>query len=116
MYITAGNFRPGRGADGCRATAVGGAFGRAYFPATPAPQWHLVASTAADALYADIVDTRASPDWASPHLLRLPAPSFATSRHHYPFILLTFLPSRLHLFFYLLLLALLSSTRVVVIC
>lgn len=28
---------PGRGADGCRATAVGGAFGRAYFPAMPAP-------------------------------------------------------------------------------
>lgn len=47
--ISAGNFRPGRGADGCRATAVGRAFGRAYFRATTAPQWHLVASTAADA-------------------------------------------------------------------
>lgn len=31
------SFRPSRGADGCRATAVGGAFGRAYFPAMPAP-------------------------------------------------------------------------------
>lgn len=38
--------RPGRGADGCRATAVGGAFGRAYFPAPAAPRRHLVASTA----------------------------------------------------------------------
>lgn len=47
--ISAGNFRPGRGADGCRATAVGRAFGRAYFRATTAPQWHLVASTAAAA-------------------------------------------------------------------
>lgn len=47
--ITAGNFRPGRGADGCRATAVGRAFGRAYFRAMLAPQWHLVASTVATA-------------------------------------------------------------------
>lgn len=31
------SFRPGRGADGCRATAVSGAFGRAYFPAMAAP-------------------------------------------------------------------------------
>lgn len=31
------SFYPGRGADGCRATAVRGAFGRAYFPAMPAP-------------------------------------------------------------------------------
>lgn len=47
--IIAGNFRPGRGADGCRATAVGRAFGRAYFRAMLAPQWHLVASTVATA-------------------------------------------------------------------
>ncbi|CAL1673261.1 unnamed protein product [Lasius platythorax] len=37
------SFRPGRGADGCRATAVGGAFGRAYFPdvsANDGISWH----------------------------------------------------------------------------
>lgn len=59
--ISAGNFRPGRGADGCRATAVGRAFGRAYFRATTAPQWHLVASTAAAAAAADAANRRSKP-------------------------------------------------------
>lgn len=70
---TAGNFRPGRGADGCRATAVGGAFGRAYFRATPAPQWHLVASTAAAADATDDAhaDTPPTPPYRASPVLTL---------------------------------------------
>ena len=86
MYITAGNFRPGRGADGCRATAVGGAFGRAYFPVTPAPQWHLVASTAADAANRRSTPTSSTPGRPLTEIRLTCSFPFPISRHHYPFV------------------------------
>jgi len=64
--------RPGRGADGCRATAVGGAFGRAYSPATAAPRRRFAASTVRPSAVdgrnddAELTLRRRRPGWRPP--------------------------------------------------